>query len=90
MWGGGSQYEGINSSDPDLLFIIPAMGIDPSGGTGIYTNTSTKKALKDKLSLPAFYSYVLAICKTKLKHQLPIMPGNHVHVQKNQYSITAA
>ena len=45
--GGGSHNEGINSSDPDLLFLILAMGIDPSGGMGIYTNTSTKKTLKD-------------------------------------------
>ena len=45
-WG-GSHNEGINSSNLDLLFLIPAMEIDPSGGTGMYTNTSTKKLLKD-------------------------------------------
>ena len=88
MWGGGSHNEGIDSSDLDLLFRIPGMGIDPSGGMGIYTNTSTKKALKDKLSLPTFFSYFLAISKTKLKRQLPNMPRNHV--QTNPYSITAA
>ena len=64
------------------------MGIDPSGGMAIYTNTYTKKALKDKLSSPTFYSYVLAIPKPKLKHQLPNMPTNPV--QKTQYSIRAA
>ena len=26
----------LTSADPDLLFLIPAMGIDPSGGMGIY------------------------------------------------------
>ena len=45
--GGGSHNEGITLSDPDLLFLIPAMGIDPSGAMEIYNNTSTKKALKD-------------------------------------------
>ena len=47
VWGGGSHNEGINSSDPDLLFLNPAMGIGLSGGMGIYTNTSTKGTLKD-------------------------------------------
>ena len=45
--GGGSHNEGINSSDLDLLSLIPAKGIDLSGVMGIYTNTSTKKKLKD-------------------------------------------
>ena len=64
------------------------MGFDPSGGMAIYTNTSTKKALKDKLSLPTFYSYVLVVSKTNLKRQLPNMPRNHV--QKNEYSVIVA
>ena len=89
MWGGGSHNEGIDSSDPDVLFLIPAMGIDPSGGTGIHTNTSTKKRVKRySPSIPTFYSYFLAIPKIKLKHQRPIMARDYV--QKDQYSITAA
>ena len=50
-----------NSSDPVLLFLIPAMGIDPSGGMGIYANTSTKKALKDKLFITNFL-LILSCC----------------------------
>ena len=64
--GGGSHNEGVNSSDPDLFFLIPPMGIDPSGGTGIYTNTSTKKNVERcSPSLPTFYSYFLAVSKNK-------------------------
>ena len=64
---GGGSHDDWTSSDLDLLFLIPAMRIDPSGGMGIYTNTSTKKTLKDKLSLPTFYSYFLAISKNKVE-----------------------
>ena len=63
------------------------MGIDPSGGMGIYTNTSTKKTLKDIVRhyQPFTHTFWLSL-KTKLKRQLPNMPRNHV--QQNQYSIT--
>ena len=43
MCGGGGSHDEYTSSDPDLPFLIPATGIDPSGGMGIHTNTSTKK-----------------------------------------------
>ena len=71
--GGGSHNEGVNSSDLDLLYLIPAIGIDPSGGMGIYTNTSTKKKLKDIVRhyQPFTHTFWLSL-KTKLKHQLPI------------------
>ena len=45
--GGESHNVGITSYDPDLLFLVPSMGIDPSGGTRLYTNTSTEKGLKN-------------------------------------------
>ena len=53
-----------NSSDPDLLILILAIGIDPSEGMGIYTITATKKTLKDIFRhYQPFHSYFLTISR---------------------------
>ena len=69
--GGGCRHnEGINSSDPDPLFLIPAMGIDLSGVWGFLLIPQPKKRLKDIVRhyQPFTHTFWLSL-QTKLKHQ---------------------